>query len=119
MAYVYKPAGADPGNYTDRHLIAAGLVQILPDIAAAESTTDHRSHAKKVLDALESVMEGKATKDVGSYSIGGKSISKMSPSELIEWRSFYLGEYRKELDDKAVADGFPNPRKVGIRFNRL
>lgn len=64
-------------------------------------------------------MEGKSTADVLSYSIGGRSISKMSPEELIKWRSFYKTEYQRELEAEGIARGEDNPRRIGVRFNRV
>jgi hypothetical protein len=118
QAYVYKEAGT-PVLITEKYTLESGQVQILPDIAQATSITDLRSHAKKVLDAIEALLEGKATADVMSYSIAGRSLSKMNPEELIKWRSFYKTEYQRELEAEAIAKGEDNPRRIGVRFKRL
>ena len=41
------------------------------------STGDTRSHAKIMLDKIESILEGRADADVSSYSIQGRSLSKI------------------------------------------
>jgi len=115
MAYVYKEAG---GLITEKHTLESGQVEVLPDITQATSQTDIRSHAKKVLDALETLLEGKSLNDAQSYSIGGRSISKMSPEELIKWRSFYKNEYQRELEAENHAKGLDSPRRIGVRFQR-
>ena len=115
MAYVKKEAG---GEITEKYTLQSGQVTILPDITQATSATDTRSHAKKILDAIESLLEGKAGSDVSSYSIGGRSITKMSPDELIKWRSFYKTEYERELEAEGIARGEDSPRRIGVRFNR-
>lgn len=117
QAYVYKEAGS-PVAITEKYTLESGQVQILPNITQATSTTDLRSHAKKVLDAIEALLEGKATADVMSYSIAGRSISKMNPEELIKWRSFYKTEYQRELEAEGIARGEDNPRRIGVRFVR-
>jgi hypothetical protein len=117
QAYVYKEAG-DPLAITEKYTLESGQVQILPDITLATSATDLRSHAKKVLDAIEALLEGKATADVMSYSIAGRSLSKMNPEELIKWRSFYKTEYQRELEAEGIARGEDNPRRIGVRFRR-
>lgn len=118
MAYVYKTTG-DPAVISEKHTLENGQVEILPDLTQAISTTDLRSHAKKVLEAIESLLEGKPAYDVASYSIAGRSVSKMSPEELIKWRSFYKTEYERELEAEAIARGEDNPRRIGVRFNKI
>lgn len=116
QAYVYK---GTPPTFTEKHTIEIGEVEILPDLTQATLTTDNRSHAKKVLDAIEAVLEGKSSSDLISYSIGGRSVSKMMPEELIKWRSFYKTEYERELEAEAIAKGLDSPRRVGVRFRRI
>lgn len=118
QSYVYKGSGS-PLVISEKYTLEIGQVEILPDLTQALSTTDNRSHAKKVLDAIESLLEGKASADVTSYSIGGRSLSKMNPEELIKWRSFYKIEYERELEAEAIAKGLDSPRRVGVRFRRL
>lgn len=117
QAYVSK--GTSP-DFTEKYSIATGRIEILPNLTIVTAETDLRSHAKKVLDAIESLLEGKALSgDAMSYSIGGRSISRMSPEELITWRSFYKTEYERELQAEAQANGLDiNPNRIGIRFRR-
>ena len=72
-----------------------GQCNILPALSSL-TNFDGRSHAAKVRDALKSLMEGKATQDVDSYSIAGRSLTKLSPTELLKWLQFYENEVRKE-----------------------
>lgn len=116
MAYVYKEAG---GLITEKHTLESGQVEILPDLTQATSQTDARSHVKKVLDAIEALLEGKATADALSYSIGGRSISKMSPTELLQWRDLYRVEYQRELDAEGIAKGLDSNKRIGVRFQRV
>jgi hypothetical protein len=117
QAYVKKESG---GIITEKHSLEIAQVEILPDLTQATSQADLRSHAKKVLDGIEAILEGKAlSDDAMSYSIGGRSISKMTPEELIKWRSFYKTEYERELEAEAVAKGLDSPRRIGVRFNRV
>jgi hypothetical protein len=118
QAYVYKASGT-PILITEKYTLENGQITILPDITQAVSATDLRSHAKKVLDAIESLLEGKSTADVLSYSIAGRSISKMNPEELIKWRSFYKTEYEREVEAEGIARGEDSPRRIGVRFRRI
>jgi hypothetical protein len=61
-------------------------------VDADPTTQDTRSHAERTLDAIEALIEGRATTDVASYSIAGRSLSRMTPDELVKWRSVYRAE---------------------------
>jgi hypothetical protein len=117
QAYVYKESGTPP-VISEKYTLESGQIEILPDITQAISTTDLRSHAKKVLDSIEAMLEGR-TSDVINYSIGGRSVVKMSPEELIKWRSFYKTEYEREKEAESIAKGLDSPRRIGVRFNKI
>ncbi len=68
--------------------VESGNVIVLADPA----TQDTRSHSEKVLEAIEALIEGRATKDVASYSIAGRSLTRLSPDELVKWRAVYRRE---------------------------
>ena len=80
---------------------------------------DDRSHARKVLAALEAVIEKKATRDQMSYAIGGRQLSRMKPEEILMWREKYKGYVADEEAAAKVAAGLPNPKNVGIRLTRV
>ena len=47
-------------------------------------------------------LEGKADSDVSSYSIGSRSLSKMTPEELTTWRDYYKAEYNREVAKERI-----------------
>jgi hypothetical protein len=55
-------------------------------------SADPRTHAVKMLAAIEALLENRSTADVSSYAINGRSLTKMSPDELMTWRSRYKAE---------------------------
>lgn len=116
QAYFYKETD---GTITEKHTVETGQIVILPNLTSATSEADFRSHAKKSLDAIEALLEGKTTGDVLSYSIAGRSISKMSPTELTSWRDYYLSEYQEELDEESIDRGGESSSPVKIGFNRV
>jgi hypothetical protein len=94
--------------------IGDGQVNVLP--ALSTTATDTRSHAVKMLSGIELLMEGKATSDVLNYTIGGRQINKMSPEELIKWRSYYRNEVRAEQDEAARQAGKATGNTITARF---
>ena len=81
------------------------------------STGDTRSHAKIMLDKIESILEGRADADVSSYSIQGRSLSKISINELLQWRDYYKAEYQKEVAKFRTGNKEGSGRVVKVQFN--
>jgi hypothetical protein len=69
-----------------------------------------------MVDKIEALLSGRADKDVNSYSIQGRSISKMGISELLQWRDYYRKEVVKEQRDLAIAQGKPTKTTMKVRF---
>jgi hypothetical protein len=76
------------GGSSEVYEVDRGTILFLPryDQAAAY---DDRSHARKMLDAIESLLESRASADVLEYTIGSRHLKKMSPKELTDWRDYY------------------------------
>ena len=78
-----------------RVTIDSGTFEVLPNRSA--NTADPRSHAKTMLDKIESVLSGRADGDVASYSINGRALTKIGVEELMAWRDRYRAEYLREV----------------------
>jgi hypothetical protein len=107
-------ASWNPGRYqyqawvslgADAHMVEAGAIEIKANFASQTTGYDGRTHAEKVLDALEAMIEGKASLDQQSYSVGGRSITRLTPAELVDWRK----EYQREVNIQRRKMG---PRKI-------
>ena len=83
------------------------------------STGDTRSHAKIMLDKIESILEGRADADVSSYSIQGRSLSKIGIAELLQWRDYYKAEYQKEVAEFRIGNNEGSGRVVKVQFNDI
>lgn len=60
-----------------------------------DADQDRRTHSEIMVTKLQSLIEGRADHDVDSYSIGSRSITKMSIEELIKWRDYYRAEVQR------------------------
>lgn len=98
----------------ERYTIASGTIEALPDLTAAG--LDTRSHVKKVLDAIEAVLENRATLDQESYTIGNRSLKRMGIEELLKFRDTYKMQYNSELQAERLAMGLGSKNKVLVRF---
>ena len=85
----------------NRLILDQGELDVTVDLDV--NAVDPRTHAEKMLQKIEAVLENRADADVSSYSIAGRSLTKMSPEELLTWRNNYRREvkaYRRKLDVK-------------------
>jgi len=109
-------AKVSKGN--EEYTVDTGTVEILPDLASAATGYDTRSQTKKILDAIEATLEGRATKDQQSYSIAGRTLSKIPIPDLIVLRDKYRIEYEKELKEERIRNNLATRGKVFVRFGR-
>lgn len=79
---------------SERVSVDNGTMEVVPNRDAA--TTDPRTHAKIVLDAIEAVIQGRASSDQMSYTIEGRSLTRMSVDELMLLRDKYRAEVAAE-----------------------
>ena len=98
----------------NRIVVERGAFEAIQDLD--NSGADPRSHAEIMLGKIQSLLEGRADKDVTSYSIQGRSIAKMSVVDLLQWRDYYRKEVAKERRDNAIALGKPTKTTMKVRF---
>ncbi len=116
MARISTGSGVTLQEYT----IEEGTIEILPNLGATLNTgLDTRSHAKKMLDAIEATLEGRATTyqlDLIEKVIGSDSMSK-KPELLREWRDKYRIEYNLSLRKERVKRGKKGGGKTLMRLS--
>jgi len=80
------------------------------------NASDPRTHAEIMVDKIESILQGRADSDVANYSIKDRSLTKLSISELLQWRDYYRLELRKEKTAQLIAKGEATGATVKVRF---
>ena len=108
IAYITKTANSA------RIKIGEGFTEIQENYATTSASV--RSHAKIVLDAVEAVIENRATMDQSSMSIAGRSLSRMSIDELMTFRDRYKTEYLKELKISRIKNKKGSGNTVKVKF---
>ena len=81
----------------------------------ADAALDDRSHARKVLEAIEAVIESRATVDQQEYTIGMRSLKRMTVEELMMFRD----KYRAEVYAETAAERAANGQRTGRLVVRL
>ena len=98
----------------NRIVVDIGDFEAIPDMD--NNQADPRIHAEKMVAKIESLLEGKADSDVSSYSIAGRSLTKLSFQELVDARDYYRREVVKHKNDSLVKRGKKNGSTIQVRF---
>ena len=114
-----------PGTYlwtayvtggTSRFTLETGEIVIRPN--PASGGYDTRSNARVMLENIEAYLLDSNNLAAASYSIGGRSLSRWSRSELWAERSKLQMEVQAEKAAARMAAGLGNPRRLYVRFDR-
>lgn len=102
-AGTYRMVGyVEDAGVTQRFGVYDEEIVIDPAYANA-GVVDDRSHARIVLDAINAVLENRATKDQEEYQIGHRSLKRTPLNELYKFRQQYQGQVRsEELAERAA-----------------
>jgi hypothetical protein len=101
-------------NGTETYTIDNGWTEVKPN---PEGSVDWRSHARKMVDAIQAVIENQATKDqldLVQYSVGSSVHVRRDKALLLKM----LDRYRWELLDEEGGK-VNNPRNIYVRLNRV
>lgn len=86
-------------------------------MAPLSEQADHRDRIKKTLDAIDAVIENRASTDQLSVSVAGRSISRMGINELRDFRAWYSQQWeRLKAKQRQKAFGKSRRNKVLARF---
>lgn len=102
--YRWKAIVEKTGDTPEKHLVGTGWATILANPVTTEGA-DMRTHARKMLDAIEATLEGRATKEQTEITINGRSLKLLPPSELIAVRNYYRSEVKREEDEEKMLRG--------------
>lgn len=97
-----------------RIVVDRGNFNILVDLDVNGS--DPRTHAEIMVGKIESILSGKADSDVSSYSVAGRSLTKMSFNDLIQARDYYKREMLIEQTAESIRRGEATGATIKVRF---
>lgn len=106
-----------PGSYRlfaiaqkadDRRILANTSFEVLPDITKA---VDLRSTAERTLEAIEALLEGKATDDQQMIQYNGRTLSRYTFEALETLRSRLKRTVARERERRRGSKG-----RIGVKF---
>lgn len=100
----------------NRITVGEGYIEILADFDQQSTGYNAASHAKTVLDAINAVIENRATVDQESYSIEGRSLNRTPLADLLKFRETYRKLWRAELKEMGVLKGKTGANIAKVRF---
>ena len=98
----------------NRIVVDIGDFEAIPDMDSNQA--DPRIHAEIMVDKIETILQGKADSDVASYSIAGRSLTKLSFQELLDARDHYRREVVQHNNKELVKRGKKNGSTIQVRF---
>ena len=111
------------GGGARAYLERAGRLDVVADLATAglqtpidPSSDSSSSHAERMVAILESVLEGKASRDAASYQIAGRSVTRIPIVELRELLRGYRLEAASEASVRRVGAEPGRRRPARVRF---
>ncbi len=110
----YKYQEYITNSSSQRLVLNTGFVTLEPNLDA--DTGDPRSHARIVYDALQAMLENRASIDQSSMSIAGRSLSRMTPEEIRDWYEFYRYKVSLEKKKDRISKGEATGSLIKARF---
>ena len=107
-------------NATMRTTVDSGHIDILPNLAFGIAYDD-RSDARVIYDSLIAKYKAFIASggEMQSMSVAGKAVTFRSAKDFLDQIKHWEAVVRTEEAAEAVANGYADPRKVGVRFTRL
>ena len=110
--YLFQAASADTGMWnageyhwqldvirisdSERYTLDRGHnLKVIADLDTNNS--DPRTHEEITLEKIRSLIQGKADADVSSYSIAGRSLTKMTFAELTEAEDYFSKKVKAQI----------------------
>lgn len=99
---------------SERVVVRSGNWTVLPN--RDQDSTDPRSIAEINLQKCLDVYTGRIGTDVDSYSISGRSLTKLKPEELRKEINYWQGKVNQERNKAAIKAGKASSATIKARF---
>lgn len=90
----------------------AGIINVVAGFAETNTGTDVRTQARRTLDAVNATLEGRASSDQLRVQVNGRSIERLSLTELRQWQA----QLRTEVRAEELGDNAGLGRNIKVRY---
>lgn len=87
---------------SDGEIIIEGVIELKQNLAYADEDFDPRTNTEITIEAIEAMLENRATAQQKKVQVGDKSIEYSSLDELLKWREHFKKQLRKEQNKTTV-----------------
>jgi hypothetical protein len=114
-----------PGEYNwaawvekaqEKYTVETGILTVLPDPRTASVGTDTRSATERAFDAVNAMLQGRATDGVQSYTINGRQLSRYSMADLLKLRDRLRVDLARERRAAGLQDHTGTARRIFVRI---
>lgn len=105
-------------NGTTKAQVYSGQLIVLPNLAAQEADFDARSQARRTLDNINAVLEGRASSTVLNSMVEGTKLERIPHEDLLKLRDYFQNLVNQERAAEAIANGKSTGRTTFARFTR-
>jgi hypothetical protein len=100
-----------------RSTAVEGWITVTPNLGAG-TPVDARSPARALLEAIDTLLAGRALTDTTKYTIGNRSLEKMSLLDLMSARSLVAWRVFHEKSRERIENGLDSGKRLYVRFDR-
>lgn len=116
-AYYWQTKVTNIADNAIKKFIDNGTIQVLADLSDPDlETFDGRTKAQVMVDAIDAMLAKKATRDQQSFTIGQRTLQRMTPEQLLKWRQYYADIVKAETMKKRVANGESPFETIYVEF---
>lgn len=95
--------------------VGSGQITIMPDLATAGPGYTDKSHAQRTLEAIEAVIEKRASMDQERYRINNRELYRTPIADLLKLRDLYRLEVAREQQAQCGRNPFGRKVRVSLR----
>jgi len=99
---------------SNRVVVDRGAFDAIVDLDVGGA--DPRTHDEIMLTKIQTILEGRADGDVESYSIQGRSLTKIPIKELMEWERHYRQRVERQKKKEDIRLGRKTDSTIKVRF---
>lgn len=99
---------------TSKYKIWDGRITVKQNISSQNG--DPRSFAKRTLDNINAVLEGRASSSILKSVVDGTTLERTPIADLLKLRDYFAALYNAELQAERNAQGLSSNRNIYVRF---